>query len=94
MKKEDWIRGEISGWLSEGAIDAPTAEALLARYPAKESRFSWGAVFAGSFGALLVGLGLIAIFAAKMAITPSPTRSAPNDPAKTAPIENRDSFAG
>ena len=64
MKKEEWLRGEIAKWRSDGAVDAPTAEALLARYPAKESRFSWGAVFAGSFGALLVGLGLIAIFAA------------------------------
>ncbi len=64
MKKEEWLRGEIAKWRSDGAVDAATAEALLARYPANESRFSMGAVFAGSFGALLVGLGVIAIFAA------------------------------
>ena len=64
MKKEEWLRGEIAKWRSEGAVDAATADALLARYPANESRIGWGAIIAGSFGALLIGLGIIAIFAA------------------------------
>lgn len=64
MKKEEWLRGEIAKWRSEGAVDAATADALLARYPVNESRIGWGAVIAGAFGALLVGLGIIAIFAA------------------------------
>ena len=45
-------------------MDAATADALLARYPVNESRIGWGAIIAGSFGALLIGLGIIAIFAA------------------------------
>ena len=63
-KKEEWLRGEIAKWRSEGAVDEATAATLLARYPANESRIGWGAIIAGSFGALLVGLGVIAIFAA------------------------------
>jgi uncharacterized membrane protein len=64
MKKEEWLRGEIAKWRSEGAVDEATAATLLARYPQSESRIGWGAIIAGSFGALLVGLGVIAIFAA------------------------------
>lgn len=64
MKKEEWLRGEIAKWRSDGIVDAATADALWARYPANESRIGWGAILAGSFGALLVGLGVIAIFAA------------------------------
>lgn len=64
MKKEQWLRGEIAKWRSEGTVDAATADALLARYPVNESRIGWGAIVAGAFGALLTGLGVIAIFAA------------------------------
>jgi len=64
MRKEEWLRGEIAKWRSEGAVDAATADALLTRYPVNDSRIGWGAVIAGAFGALLVGLGIIAIFAA------------------------------
>ena len=64
MKKEEWIKGEISKWQSEGVVDGTTADALLARYKAAESRIGWGAIVAGSFGALLIGLGVIALFAA------------------------------
>ena len=64
MKKEEWIKGEISKWRSEGVVDETTADALLARYKVAESRIGWGAIVAGSFGSLLIGLGVIAIFAA------------------------------
>jgi len=64
MKKEEWLRGEIAKWRSDGAVDASTADALLARYPVNESRIGLGAIIAGAFGALLIGLGIIAIFAA------------------------------
>ena len=64
MKKEEWIKGEIAKWRSEGVVDGTTADVLLERYRAAESRVGWGAIIAGSFGALLIGLGVIAIFAA------------------------------
>lgn len=64
MKKEEWLRGEIAKWRSDGAVDTATADALLARYPVNGSRIGWGAIVAGAFGALLIGLGIIAIFAA------------------------------
>jgi len=42
MKKEEWLRGEIVKWRFDGAVDASTADALLARYPVNESRIGWG----------------------------------------------------
>ena len=44
MKKEEWLGAEIAKWRSEGAVDAATADALLARYPVNESLIGWGAV--------------------------------------------------
>ena len=64
MKKEEWLRAEIAKWRSDGVIDTTTADTLLARYKMTESRFGLGAILAGAFGALLMGLGVIAIFAA------------------------------
>jgi len=34
MRKEEWIKGEIAKWRSEGVVDGTTADALLARYRA------------------------------------------------------------
>jgi len=64
MNRKEWMRSEIAAWRSEGVIDAATAEALSQRYAADASRLSWGAMLAGAFGALLIGLGIIALFAA------------------------------
>lgn len=63
MNKNEWMRKEIAVWRSEGVIDAPLAEVLLKRYVATSARMSWAAVLAGSFGALLIGLGVIALLA-------------------------------
>lgn len=64
MNRKEWMRGEIAAWRSEGVIDAGLAAELTRRYAETESRISWGAVLAGTFGALLIGLGVIALFAA------------------------------
>lgn len=64
MTKQEWMRNEIAGWRSEGVIGGELAETLLMRYPENESRRGRGALLAGMFGALLTGLGIIAIFAA------------------------------
>ncbi len=63
MNKNDWMRKEIAVWRSEGVIDAPLAEVLSKRYAATSARLSWAALLAGVFGALLIGLGVIALLA-------------------------------
>ena len=55
---------EIAEWRSEGVIGEDLAEKLLGRDAERESKISWGAMLAGGFGALMIGLGVIALFAA------------------------------
>jgi len=64
MNRKDWIRGEIAAWRSEGLVTDEVALKLLGRYEPKGAKISWGAMLAGVFGALLIGLGIIALFAA------------------------------
>ena len=64
MNRNEWLRGEVGVWRAEGLVDEATAGRLLARYPVETNRRSWGVIVAGLFGALMVGLGLIALFAA------------------------------
>lgn len=63
MNKKEWMRREIAGWRNENLIDDALTQTLLARYAETVSSVSIGAVFAGAFGALLIGMGLIALFA-------------------------------
>ncbi len=51
-----WLRGELSGWVSDGIVDEATADAIRARYPATseaDARKALNAVFA------VIGLGLV-----------------------------------
>ena len=64
MDKREWLLQEIGAWRDEGIVTAETAATLLRRYRPTEKRFSWGVMIAGGFGALLIGLGVIALFAA------------------------------
>ena len=63
MNKNEWIKGEIALWRSEGLVGDDLAKRLMGRYADTKSRISWGAVIAGGFGALMIGLGIIALFA-------------------------------
>ena len=63
MNKNEWIKGEIALWRSEGLVGDDLAKRLMGRYADTKSRISWGAVMAGGFGALMIGLGIIAVFA-------------------------------
>ena len=64
MNRQEWMRTEIATWRQEGVIDDGLAATLLGRYSAADSKVSLGARIAGIFGALLIGLGVIALFAA------------------------------
>jgi len=64
MNRKEWMRNEIAVWRSEGVIGDELAMRLIGRYESDGPRISWGAMLAGAFGALLIGLGIIALFAA------------------------------
>ncbi len=66
MERNDWMRQEICSWQSAGVIDEGLRDALLSRYPEKGSleHSSWGAVVFSALGSLMIGLGIVALFAA------------------------------
>ena len=76
MDKREWLRREIGAWRDEGIVTEETAEALMRRYQPTERRFSWGVMIAGGFGALMIGLGVIALFAANWDCFGRPVRAA------------------
>lgn len=64
MNRKEWICREIGEWRQEGLVDAQTAETLIGRYQSGRRSLSWGMALTSGFGALLIGLGIIALFAA------------------------------
>lgn len=64
MTNIEYMRQEIGVWRAEGLVSAELGERLLGRYEKGKRRFSWGVVFLSAFAALLVGLGVISVFAA------------------------------
>ena len=64
MNRKEWMRQEIAAWRMEGVVDEKTANVLTERYLETGPRFSWGAMVASGFGAFMIGLGVIALFAA------------------------------
>lgn len=76
MDKREWLRREIGAWRDEGIVTEETAETLMRRYQPTERRCSWGVMIAGGFGALMIGLGVIALFAANWDCFGRPARAA------------------
>ena len=76
MTKQEWIKNEILTWQSEGIINNVLAETLIGRYKTEAPKVSWGAIIVGSFGALMIGLGIIALFAANWDSLNRPARAA------------------
>lgn len=76
MTKQEWIKNEIAAWQSEGIINNVLAETLIGRYKTEASKISWGAIIVGAFGALMIGLGIIALFAANWDSLNRPARAA------------------
>lgn len=75
MDKKEWLRQEIGVWRDEGIVTKETAETLMRRYQPAERRFSWGVMLAGGFGAMMIGLGVIALFAANWDCFDRPARA-------------------
>ncbi len=65
QKHEDWLGEQLPQWEREGLIDAATAERLRGRFePENRVGGNLAMIIISSLGALLVGLGVIALFAA------------------------------
>jgi uncharacterized membrane protein len=59
-----WLRGEIPQWKSESIITPEQADRLLARYESPAgSKIPWGLLVFASTGAIVIGLGVILLFA-------------------------------
>ncbi|MGI6497169.1 MAG: DUF2157 domain-containing protein [Kiritimatiellia bacterium] len=72
----EWLKREVAAWERDGIVDAATAGRLRARYAqAAENETPWGRTIFGSLGALLVGLGIIALLAANWGDLGRPTRT-------------------
>ncbi|MCL1920464.1 MAG: DUF2157 domain-containing protein [Kiritimatiellaeota bacterium] len=64
MTNKKWLQQEMEAWQREGIIDAATRGRLEERYGADASAASWRQITLCSLGALLIGLGVIALLAA------------------------------
>jgi len=59
----EWLRGELAQWQAEGLIDASQAGRIAARYPAPQPATAWGTIVFSGIGAVVLGLGVILLFA-------------------------------
>jgi uncharacterized membrane protein len=59
----EWVRGEIAKWTTEGLISGSQAEVLTSRYPVTGTGLPWGTIIFSSLGAVIVGLGAILLLA-------------------------------
>lgn len=71
MKKHIfWLFNETELWVREGLVSAEQAKAIRARYPSAEQAGTWGRVVFAVAGAVLIGLGVILLFAYNWARIP------------------------
>ncbi len=64
MKKHiHWLIKELDVWVQEGLIDSTQARAIRGRYPNDEHAGTWGRIAFAVSGAVLIGLGVILLFA-------------------------------
>jgi len=64
MTNQKWLLQEMEGWRRDGIIDGATHELLQKRYATDTQTMSWRQIVLCSLGALLIGLGVIALLAA------------------------------
>jgi uncharacterized membrane protein len=64
MKKHiNWLLQELDLWVQEGIINDTQARAIRQRYPSGEQAGTWGRIAFAVAGAILIGLGVILLFA-------------------------------
>lgn len=76
MNNVKYLMQELQSWISEGIVDAETANKIASRYAHAEMKsVAWSRIILGSIGALLVGLGVIALLAANWDDIPRAARA-------------------
>ncbi|MDP3070488.1 MAG: DUF2157 domain-containing protein [Opitutaceae bacterium] len=58
-----WVRTEIARWETDGLVTPEQGRLLRQRYPEPADTASWGTIVFASAGAVVVGLGVILLFA-------------------------------
>ena len=75
MRHEQWLLNLLPQWKDEGLITSETEGVLRQRYASDEKKTPLWFIFLGSLGALLVGLGVITLFAANWKDIGRPARA-------------------
>jgi len=77
MNHVKFLLQELKSWTDEGILDPETSTRIASRYAYAEMKsVAWSRIILGSLGALLVGLGVIALLAANWDDISRPTRTA------------------
>ena len=63
MRHDVWLKREMAQWEREGIADAATLARIAARYETRRNGLSIGQIIFSTLGALLIGLGVIALLA-------------------------------
>lgn len=73
-KEHRWLAAEIDRWIADGVITSEQGAALRARYPVapepQGASLSWGLIVFFALGAVVVGLGVVLLFAYNWALIP------------------------
>lgn len=76
MNNIKFLIQELKAWTAEGIIDPETSTKIASRYAYAEMKsVAWSRIILGSIGALLVGLGVIALLAANWDDISRPART-------------------
>lgn len=77
MERNEWMRREIAGWQAEGLLEEGLCQRLRERYPIGQEKdgATWGMLLFGGLGSLMIGLGIIALFAANWEQLNRPART-------------------
>ncbi|OGV62278.1 MAG: hypothetical protein A2283_17640 [Lentisphaerae bacterium RIFOXYA12_FULL_48_11] len=71
MKKHiRWLNNELQSWLADGIIRPEQADTIRKRYPDDMSGLPWGAIIFSSIGGVVLGLGVILLFAYNWDVIP------------------------
>ncbi|HUG10912.1 MAG TPA: DUF2157 domain-containing protein [Opitutaceae bacterium] len=70
QKHTRWLLAEIERWVAEGIVSPEQAGRLRSRYTAREAGPPWGLIVFATAGAMVIGLGVILLFAYNWAAIP------------------------
>ena len=62
-EKISWLHSQIQDWVRLGIIDAACGESITKLYPPQKSSRSWALLIFSGLGAVVIGLGVILLFA-------------------------------